>query len=71
MMLGRTPQEFQLEFFENNQMKTAPHAPHSSDIIPSDFSLFGHVKGRLTGRSFVDAQELFDAVRGILGSIAK
>jgi hypothetical protein len=52
-------------------MKTPPHPPYSPDIAPSDFSIFGYVKGRLTGRSFVDAEELFEAVRGVLNIIEK
>jgi hypothetical protein len=35
---------FSVEFFEDHQMKTAPHPPYSLDIVPSDFYLFGYVK---------------------------
>jgi hypothetical protein len=60
-----------VELCENNRMKTAPHVPYSPEIAPSDFSFFGHVKGCLIDRSFLDTEELFEAVRGILDSIEK
>jgi hypothetical protein len=46
-------------FFEANRIKTAPHPPYSPDIAPSDFYLFGHLKGCLADRSLVDAGEFF------------
>jgi hypothetical protein len=57
-------------FFKDHGMETVPHPPYSSDIVPSDFS-FGHVKRCLAGRSFLDAEKLSEAVRGVLGSIEK
>jgi hypothetical protein len=39
-------------------MKTAANPAYSPDITPSDFYFIGYVKGCLTGRSFVDAEEL-------------
>jgi hypothetical protein len=55
-------------------MKSAPHSPHppySPDLAPSDFYLFGDVKGRLAGLSFEDADQLLAAVQGVLGGIEK
>jgi hypothetical protein len=52
-------------------MKRAPHPPDSPDLAPSDFYLFGHVKGCLAGHSFESAYALFGAVQGILEGIEK
>jgi hypothetical protein len=52
-----------VKFVKDNRMKTAPHPPYSSNIAAADVDLFGHVKGSLAGRSFVDAEERFEAVR--------
>jgi hypothetical protein len=59
-----------VEFFKDNGMKTTPHSPDSPGIAPSDFRFSGHVKGCLADRSFVDVEELFEAVREVLESIA-
>jgi histone-lysine N-methyltransferase SETMAR len=58
-------------FFEDNRMKMESHPPYSPDIAPSDFYLFGYVKGCLACRSFMYAEELFEAVRGVLDSLEK
>jgi hypothetical protein len=60
-----------VELFEDIQIKTAPRALYSPDIASFDFYLFGYAKGCLAGRSFVDSLELFEGLRGILGSIEK
>jgi hypothetical protein len=52
-------------------MKSASYPPSSSDLAPSDFYLFGHVKRYLAGLSFEDADQLLTAVEGVLGSIGK
>jgi hypothetical protein len=58
-----------VEFFEDNRMKTAPRPPYSPDIALSDVCLSECVKACLAGRSFVNAEGFFEAVRGILDSI--
>jgi hypothetical protein len=60
-----------VEFFKDNRMKMAPHSRYSPDLAPSDFYLFGYVKECLARRSFVDAEELCEAGRGVLDSIEK
>jgi hypothetical protein len=50
-------------------MKKTPHSPYSPDIAPSDFYLFGYVQRCLAGRSVVDGEELFEAIRGVLHPI--
>jgi hypothetical protein len=59
------------QFFGQYRMKTAPHPPQSVDIAPSDFYLFGHVKGCLAALSCERADELFEAVQGALEGIDK
>jgi transposase len=56
-------------FMDENSMKPAPHPPYSPDLAPSDFSLFGYVKGRLTGQMFESREDLFEAIIEILRSI--
>jgi hypothetical protein len=52
-----------------NAMVIAAHAPYSLDLAPSDFYLFGHVKGLLWGESFETGEQLLSAVEGILRSL--
>jgi hypothetical protein len=52
-------------------MKRAPHPPYSPDLAPSDFYLFGYVKGCLAGHSFESADALFGGIQGILDGIEK
>jgi histone-lysine N-methyltransferase SETMAR len=52
-------------------MVKAANPPYSPDLAPSDFSLFGHVKGLLRGESFEAGERLLSAVEGILSSLEK
>ena len=58
-----------LAFMAENSMKPAPHPPYSPDLAPSDFYLFGYVKGRLTGQEFESREHLFEAISDILRAI--
>ncbi|GFR65634.1 histone-lysine N-methyltransferase SETMAR [Elysia marginata] len=40
-----------------------PHPPHSPDLAPSDYHLFGPLKSELAGKRFDDDEELVDHVR--------
>ena len=40
-----------------------PHPPHSPDLAPSDYHLFGPLKRELAGKRFDDDEELLDHVR--------
>jgi hypothetical protein len=60
-----------VEFFEDNQMETAPHPPYSPNIAPSGFYLSGYGKGCLASPLFMDAQELFNVVRAVIDSVKK
>jgi hypothetical protein len=59
------------DFLEAHGMEKAPHSPYSPDRALSDVDIFGHVKNRLAGASFADADELLEAMMTILGEIEK
>jgi histone-lysine N-methyltransferase SETMAR len=40
------------QFMARNKIVITSHPPYSPDLAPSDFYLFGHVKGLLRGESF-------------------
>jgi hypothetical protein len=50
-------------------MKQAPHPLHSLDLAPSDFFLFGYVKGKLMGYRAETPSELLVRIRVILAEI--
>jgi hypothetical protein len=52
-------------------MKQAPHPIYSPDLVPSDFFLFGYVKGKLMGHRAEIPSELFVRTRVILAEIAR
>jgi hypothetical protein len=52
-------------------MEKTPHLPYSPDLTLSDFYLFGHVKNRLAGASFADADKLLEAMMIVLDEIEK
>jgi hypothetical protein len=59
------------DYMEQNGMKRTLHPQYSTDLVPSDSYLFGHVKVCLTGNAFEDADELFGTVQGIVDGIEK
>jgi hypothetical protein len=52
-------------------MKQAPHSPYSPDLAPSDFFLFGYVKGRLMGYRVETASQFLVRIRVILAEIPR
>jgi hypothetical protein len=54
-----------------NAIVVAAHPPHSPDLAPSDFYLFGHVKGLLRGESFETGERLLSAVEDFFRSLEK
>jgi histone-lysine N-methyltransferase SETMAR len=60
-----------IEYLQANAMKKAPHPPYSPDLAPSDFYLFGYVKGQLNGCSFTSGDELLSAIESFFDQIEK
>jgi histone-lysine N-methyltransferase SETMAR len=56
-------------FMESHEMIRMPHPPYSPDLAPSDFYLFGLVKGKLGHVDVMEEDDLFEALDEILGSI--
>jgi hypothetical protein len=54
---------------EDNRLCLAVHPPHSPDLAPSDFFLFGHIKLYLQGTVFPSHEELFASIHEIVGNI--
>jgi hypothetical protein len=48
---------------DRNAMAIAAHPHYSPDLTPSDFYLFGDVKGLLRGESFGTGERLLSAVK--------
>ena len=57
------------DFLESHDMDKAPHPPFSPDIAPSDFYLFGYIKGLLAGKEFDSPEQLLSDVTQILEEI--
>jgi hypothetical protein len=47
------------------------HPPYSPDLAPSDYHLFGPLKGALRGRRFTSDQEVKEAVHAWLAAQPK
>jgi hypothetical protein len=52
-----------------NRMNQTPHPPYPPDLAPSDFFLFGYVKGKLMGYRAETPSEHFVRIRAILAEI--
>jgi hypothetical protein len=52
-------------------MKQASHPPYSPELAPSDFFLFGYVKGKLMGYRAETPSELLARIRVILAEIPR
>ena len=59
-----------MQEIKNSVFKRAPHPPYSPDIAPSDFFLFGYVKGALKGHSFKTRKELYNPILTIIEGIS-
>jgi hypothetical protein len=57
-------------FVEHHPLKRLLHPPYSPEISPSDFYLFGKVKGAASGQGIPDEINLLDAVTEILNGIS-
>jgi hypothetical protein len=58
------------QYLDENGLRGAPYPLYSSDIAPSDFSLFGHVKRMLQETEFQTADKLPEVVVQILNDIS-
>jgi transposase len=59
------------DFLSSLRLISAPHPPHSPDLAPSDFYLFGKVKNLLMGKEFESADETLQAIARIVHSIPR
>jgi hypothetical protein len=59
------------DYIDLNRMKLAPHSPYSPDLAPSDFSLFGYVKGKLMEYRAETPSELLVRIRVTLAEIPR
>ena len=57
------------EWLETYGWEALSHPPHSPDLAPSDFHLFGPLKRYLGGKRFNDDEELISAVQTWLKSL--
>ena len=60
-----TQKEIELSTFQR-----APHPPYSPDLAPSDFYLFGTIKGKLRGQSFQTREALYEAINEKINEIS-
>ena len=60
-----------LEITEKYGFKRAPHPAYSQDIAPSDFYLFGCIKGKLKGCSLKSLDDLKEKIYEILSEISR
>ena len=57
------------QWLENFGWEVLPHPPHSPDLAPSDFHLFGHLKRHLSGSRFDTDDEVVADVKQWLRSL--
>ena len=56
-------------YLDGQGFKRVDHPPHSPDLAPCDFYLFGHLKSLLEGKVFTNDNDLYCEVKAILNSI--
>ena len=61
--------KFTQDWIKRFNWETLPHPPHSPDLAPSDFHLFGPLKRHLAGKRFDDDDDLIEEVRSWLSSL--
>jgi hypothetical protein len=57
------------QFITENHIGRMPHLLNSSDLAPSDFRLFGHMKTSLVGQTFDEPEKLLEAITKFLNEI--
>jgi hypothetical protein len=58
-------------FFAENDIVRLPYLVCNRDLAPSDFWLFGHTNGAVTGQQFTGPADLLDGIRASLDEIQK
>jgi hypothetical protein len=56
---------------EKFRIRPIRHLPYSPDLAPSDFYLFGKLKGTFVEWEFVSTEELLLAIRSVIRSIER
>jgi transposase len=60
-----------LETMASIPVQLAPHPPYSPDLAPSDFFLFGHLKGKMIGREFDSPDALIAWIKATFEALPK
>jgi histone-lysine N-methyltransferase SETMAR len=60
-----------VKYIDRHTLVRVPHSPYSPDLAPSDFFLFGHLKGRPAKCQGTTKEDLFRNVTEILNSISE
>jgi hypothetical protein len=60
-----------VEYIDRHRLVRVPHPPHSPDLAPSDFYLFGYLKGRLAKCHGTTKEDPSRIVTEILNSISE
>jgi transposase len=55
--------------FKTLRIREADHPPYSPDLTPSDFYLFGKLKGQMAGSEFESTEDLFATIRQLTNAI--
>jgi transposase len=57
--------------FKARRICEADHPPYSPDLAPSDFYLFGKLKGQMVGSEFESTEDLLATIRGLTNAISR
>jgi histone-lysine N-methyltransferase SETMAR len=63
--------QFTMEHPKKFRFKSVPHPPFSPDLAPSDFYLFGTIKGKRQGKKFATPDDLVSEVISIVAFISR
>jgi hypothetical protein len=57
--------------FKTPRLCEADHPPDSPDLAPSDFYLFGKLKGQMAGSEFESTEDLLAMIRRLTNEISR
>ena len=60
-----------IQYCESKNHRILPHPPYSPDLAPSDFFLFGYIKGKCKGKRFNSTNELIEFINDVFYEIPK